>query len=68
MADKKKDKLALVKVSDLNEEEFDAAIDDALDFLLGESKDQESAKENKPAAKKPFPGKSSPQKPGRKNQ
>ena len=53
MTDKKKNKLALVKVSDLNEKELDTAIDDALDFLFEESGDQESAKENKPAVKKP---------------
>ena len=38
MPDKKKNKMVLVKVSDVNEAELDATIDRALDALFGEDK------------------------------
>jgi hypothetical protein len=48
MADKKKHKKVLVKVSNTNDEELDKAIDTALDALFGPDEELE----NKPAASK----------------
>ena len=53
MTDKKKDKRVLLKVSDLNDDELDAAIDAALDSLFEEPEGAEPTKETKPAVRKP---------------
>jgi len=50
MADNKKNKKVLVKVSKMNEEELDKALDHALDALFGP--DEDNIKESKPATKK----------------
>jgi len=50
MADNKKNKKVLVKVSNMNEEELDKALDNALDALFGP--DEDNIKESKPATKK----------------
>jgi hypothetical protein len=60
MADTKKDKLALVKVSDLNDDELDAAIDAALDSLLEAPDGGEPTKETKSAVRKPSIKKTAP--------
>jgi hypothetical protein len=52
MAAKKKNKLTLVKVNDLSDDQLDEAIDKALDALFGESEDQKPARETGPAARK----------------
>ena len=58
MAEHKKNKMVLVKVSDLDDQELDAAIDKALDTLFGTDKEAEPIK-----TAKPKPGKTSTQKP-----
>ena len=44
MADKKKNKMVLVKLSDMNKEERRAAIKNALSSLFEETEDQKTAK------------------------
>jgi hypothetical protein len=58
MAERKKNKMVLVKVSDLNDQELDAAIDKALDTLFGVEKEAEPIRTSKPKS-----GKTSTQKP-----
>jgi len=41
--DAKKEKHVLVKVKDMNEEQLDAAIDEALDALFGKDEEQKPA-------------------------
>ena len=53
MTDEKKNKRVLLKVSDLNDDELDAAIDAALDSLLENPEGGEPTKETKPALRKP---------------
>jgi hypothetical protein len=53
IADKKKNKMVLVKVSDMDKSERRAAIKNALRSLLEEPEDQDAEKENKPPAKRP---------------
>ena len=53
MSDKKKDKLALVKVSGLDKDELRAEIKDALRSILERSEGGEPTKETKPAVRKP---------------
>jgi len=52
MTDKKKSKKVLVKVSGLKGDELDAALDRALDALLG-PEGQDEAEGTEPAVKKP---------------
>jgi hypothetical protein len=52
MADKKKTKKVLVKVSNLNDEELDKALNDALDALLGPDDQGEQMSASKPAVNK----------------
>jgi hypothetical protein len=53
MSDKKKDKLALVKVSGLDKDELRAEIKDALRSILERPEGGEPTKETKPAVRKP---------------
>ena len=53
MPDKKKDKKILVKVSDLNDDELDAELDEVLDSLFGPDEDIKPTKNNKPAVRRP---------------
>ena len=62
VADKKKNKLVLVKLSDMEKSERRAAIKNALRSLLEEHEEQDAENENKSSAKRPSakkPGKAS---------
>jgi hypothetical protein len=63
MPDKKKDKKILVKVSDLNDDELNAELDEVLDSLFGPDEDIKPTKNNKPAVRRPSEKKSKPAKP-----
>jgi len=52
MADKKKNKMILVKLSDMDKDERRAAIKNALSSLFEETEEQKTAQQNKPVAKK----------------
>lgn len=52
MAEKKKNRLTLMKVKDLSDDQLDEVIDKALDALFGENEDQKPAKGTRPAARK----------------
>src|SRR6185503_8822943 len=63
MTDEKKNKRVLLKVSDLNDHELDAAIDAAPDSLLEKPEGGEPTKETKPAVRKPPAKKAKPPEP-----
>ena len=65
MADKKKNKMVLVKLSDMDKDERRAAIKNALSSLFEGAEDQKTAQQNQPVAKKPSAKK--PRKASKKN-